>query len=61
MERCDVYVKARIELLNENGKVVIGRTMYGCDIKSMETSIWTIAKSQGIDTTDLALKVELLP
>ena len=61
MERCDVYVKARIELLDENDKVVVGRTMYGCDIKAMEATIWKIAEAQGIDTTDLSLKVELLP
>lgn len=61
MERCDVYVKARIELLNENGKVAVGRTMYGCDIKAMEATIWKIAESEGLDTTGLTLKTELLP
>lgn len=55
------YVKARLDLFNENDKVVCGRTMYGCDIKAMCATIWKIAKAQGIDTTGLSLKVELLP
>lgn len=55
------FVKARIELLDENDKVVCGRTMYGSDTKAMCAAIWKIAKAQGIDTTDLSLKIELLP